>query len=67
MASVLENLINEAGKTKTKKKERAMKAAPPSQVQTLTLEAVLNQIENDFNESLTNIRYRLAKLKEMMG
>lgn len=50
-----------------KKKERATKAAPPSPIQTLTLEAVLNQIENDFAESLTNIRYRLSKLKEMMG
>ena len=50
-----------------KKGGRANNPVPPSPVQTLTLEAVLNQIEKDFAESLTNIRYRLAKLKEMMG
>jgi hypothetical protein len=48
-------------------KERANNPAPPFQVQTLTLEAVLSQSERDFNDSLTNIRYRLSKLKEMMG
>lgn len=49
------------------KKGRLLKAVPPSPIQTLTLEAVLSQIEKDFAESLTNIRYRLSKLKEMMG
>ena len=56
----------------TKPRQRKLKGerinqSAPSPVQTLTLEAVLNQIEKDFNESLTNIRYRLAKFKEMMG
>ena len=50
-----------------KKRGRANNPVLPSPVQTLTLEAVLTQIEKDFSESLTNIRFRLAKLKEMMG
>ena len=54
------------GTRKVKNGERINQSAS-SPVQTLTLEAVLNQIERDFNESLTNIRYRLTKLKEMRG
>ena len=52
---------------KRKLKGERINQSAPSPVQTLTLEAVLNQIEKDFAESLTNIRYRLTKLKEMMG
>ena len=50
-----------------KKRGRANNPVPPSQIQTLTLEAVLNQIEKDFAESLKNVRFRLAALKTMMG